>query len=190
MIRIHLDDATRSDLNALRRIDLPAPARDRIEMVALSDAGWSPPRIAGHLGYHPQTVRDRLRDFLARGTAALYPKSPGPAPDTDRRRDVTERLRGLLLLGRTWTSRQLSAALAADGVVLGPRQVRRYLRALSAGYRRTANSLRHKRDPAKAARAAKVLGNLRRGAGAGRLKLYYLDECGFSPTLPTAYSWC
>ena len=80
MIRIHLDDATRSELNALRRTDLPAPARDRIEMIALSDAGWSPPRIAGHLGYHPQTVRDRLRDFLTRGTAALYPRRPGPPP--------------------------------------------------------------------------------------------------------------
>lgn len=25
---------------------------------------------------------------------------------------------------------------------------------------------------------------------AGRLKLYYLDECGFAPSLPTGYSWC
>src|SRR5262245_7454548 len=162
MIRIHLDDATRSELNALRRIDLPAPTRDRLEMVALSDAGWSPPRIAAHLGYHPQTVRDRLRDFLARGTAALYPKRPGPAPDADRRQVVTERLRGLLVQERTWTSRQLGEALGAEGLDLGPRQVRRYLAALSAGYRRTANSLRHKQDPVKAARAARVLDNLKK----------------------------
>ena len=25
---------------------------------------------------------------------------------------------------------------------------------------------------------------------AGRLRLFYLDECGFSPSLPTGYSWC
>jgi transposase len=24
----------------------------------------------------------------------------------------------------------------------------------------------------------------------GRLRLYYLDECGFSPSLPAGYSWC
>src|SRR5208337_5689905 len=30
---------------------------------------------------------------------------------------------------------------------------------------------------------------LEKKASAGRLKLYYLDECGFAPTLPTAYSW-
>jgi transposase len=32
-------------------------------------------------------------------------------------------------------------------------------------------------------------GPLEKKASAGRLKLYYLDECGFAPTLPTAYSW-
>src|SRR5215471_2043786 len=122
MIRILLDDATRRELNALRRSDLPATARDRIEMVALSDAGWSPPRIAAHLGYHPQTVRDRLRDFLTRGTDALYPKKPGPAPDRRRRERVTRALTELVGEDRTWTSRQLSEALAHRGIALGPRQ--------------------------------------------------------------------
>ena len=51
MIRIHLDDATRDELSALRRKALPPKVRDRIEMVTLSDAGWSAPKIAAHLGY-------------------------------------------------------------------------------------------------------------------------------------------
>jgi transposase len=189
MIRIHLDDSTRSELNTLRRSDLPATARDRIEMVFLSDAGWSPPRIAGHLGYHPQTVRDRLRDFLGRGTDALLPGRPGPAPDIGRRHAVTRALTELLGEDRTWTSRQLSEALAGRGLAIGPRQTRRYLKRLKAGYRRTTNTLKHKQDPAKAERAGRVLDNLRKKAAAGRLKLYFLDECGFSPTLPVAYSW-
>src|SRR5512142_1636338 len=189
MIRIHLDNATRSQLNALRRTDLPAPAHDRVEMVALSDAGWSPPRIAAHLGYHPQTVRDRLRDFLARGTDALSRRRPGPAPDLGRRHEVARALTELLGEGHTWTSRQLSEALAGRGLALGPRQTRRHLKRLRAGYRRTTNTLKHKQDPAKAARAGRVLANLRAKAAAGRLKLYFLDECGFSPTLPVAYSW-
>ena len=61
MIRIQLDDAARDELRSLRRAGLAPRVRDRIEMVTLSDAGWSPPRIATHLGYHPQTVRDRLQ---------------------------------------------------------------------------------------------------------------------------------
>jgi hypothetical protein len=189
LIRIHLDDSTRSELNPLRRSDLPATARDRIEMIFLSDAGWSPPRIAAHLGYHPQTVRDRLRDFLGRGTEALFPDRPGPAPDLGRRRAVDRALTELLGAGRTWTSRQLSEALAGRGIALGPRQTHRYLKRLRAGYRRTTNTLKHKQDPGEAERAGRVLDNLRGKAAAGRLKLYFLDECGFSPTLPVAYSW-
>jgi hypothetical protein len=32
-------------------------------MILLSDAGWSPPRIAGHLKYHAKTVRLALERF-------------------------------------------------------------------------------------------------------------------------------
>jgi putative transposase len=189
MIRIMLDDATRDKLRALRRTDLPAKVRDRIEMASLSDAGWSAPRIAEHLGYHPQTVRELLRAFLARGTAALHPLRSGPAPDTERHDRVTAALRELLRQGRTWTSGQLSRALSEHGIALGARQVRRYLKRIGARYRRTGSTLRHKQDPARAARARRVLANLKARASAGLLKLYYLDECGFAPTLPTGSSW-
>jgi putative transposase len=189
MIRITLDDATRDALKALRRTGLAPKVRDRIEMVTLSDAGWSPPRIAEHLGCHPQTVRDLLRAFLARGSAALSPFRSGPAPDHHRRDRVNQALRALLGEERTWTSRQLSQALAENGITLGARQVRRYLKRLGARYRRTASTLKHKQDSAKAERAKQVLTHLKAKAATGRLKLYYLDECGFSPTLPTGRSW-
>ena len=38
-------------------------------------------------------------------------------------------------------------------------------------------------------RAGRILDNLKTKAAAGDLTLYYLDECGFSPTLPVGYSW-
>src|SRR3954464_11871408 len=85
MLRTSLTEAQRNELRALRRTDLPAVACDRLEMVFLSDAGWSPPRIAGHLGRHPHTVRAALQGFAARGTAAFYPDAPGPDPDHARR---------------------------------------------------------------------------------------------------------
>ena len=96
MLRIRLGDSQRSDLQVLRRSDLPAVARDRLEMVFLSDAGWSPPRIAQYLGRHPHTVRAALKGFAARGTAAFYPDAPGPDPNHARRGQVTGRLRELL----------------------------------------------------------------------------------------------
>jgi transposase len=189
MIRIRLDETTREQLRSLRRDDLPARARDRLEMVGLSDAGWSPARIAGHLGYDYRTVLRALHDFDRRGPAALSPRRRGPAPDTARRDRVTALLRDLVGQDRTWTAAQLSEALQARGVTLGTRQVRRYLKLLKAGYLRTASTVKHKQDPAKAARARAVLGNLRAKAEAGELELHYLDESGFAPSLPCGYSW-
>jgi putative transposase len=189
MIRTQLDDATRDELQALRRKPLTPKVRDRIEMVLLSDAGWSAPRIAQHLGYCGQTVRDLLRAFLARSLDALYPFRSGPAPDLAHRDRLAEALTRLLAEERTWTSRQLSQALAARGIALGARQVRRHLKRMKASYRRTASTLKHKQDKAAAERAGRVLTNLKAKAVGGAVKLYYLDECGFAPTLPTGYSW-
>jgi transposase len=162
MLRIQLDDTTRTELQALRRRPLPPRVRDRLEMVLLSDTGWSPPRIAAHLGRYPQTIRNLLHAFRARGAAALYPGQPGPAPDAAHRGRVTALLTELLGQDRTWTSAQLADALRPHGVTLGGRQVRRYLRPLRAGYRRTASTLAHKQDPAKVGRAKGVLEGLKK----------------------------
>ena len=71
MIRIQLDATTRAELQALRRSALPGKVRDRLEIVLLSDAGWSPPRIARHLGCHPHPSRAVLKAFRDRGQPAL-----------------------------------------------------------------------------------------------------------------------
>lgn len=165
MIRIQLDDATRSELQSLRRTSLPPAARDRLEMVLLSEAGWSPPRIAAHLRRYPQTVRKVLHDYRRRGTPAFHPDRPGPAPDAQRRDRLLGLLRDLLGQDRTWTSAQLAEALLPHGIALGGRQVRRYLALLKAGYRRTASTLEHKQNPAKVERARTVLGGVKKKPG-------------------------
>jgi transposase len=190
MIRIQLGTTTRDELQALRRQDLPAKVRDRLEMVLLADAGWNAARIAGHLGYNYRTALGLLKDFRDRGRQALFPRRPGPAPDSARRDHVAGRLRDLLGQDRTWTSGQLAEALRSEGIALSPRQVRRHLRGLKSRYRRTASTVKHKQDPAKAERAGVVLGHLIDRAESGLVDLYYLDECGFAPSLPTGYSWC
>jgi len=162
MIHIQLDDVTRVELQSLRRSAVAATVRDRLEMLFLSDAGWSVPRIAAHLGYDPQTVRKVLQGWQQRGQAALFPAKPGPPPDTARRDTVLGHLTDLLGQERTWTSAQLADALCPHGITLGSRQVRRYLHRLKAGYRRTASTLEHKQDPAKVERAKTVLGNVKK----------------------------
>ncbi len=161
MLRTSLTDSQRSELQTLRRTDLPAVARDRLEMVLTSAAGWSPPKIAEHLGRHPHTVRAALKGFAARGTEAFYPDSPGPDPDHARRATVSGKLSELLGRDRTWTARQLAEALGPD-IGIGHRQTRRYLALLKAGYRRTAQTVSHKQDTKKVERAEVVLSNLKK----------------------------
>jgi putative transposase len=162
MLRTSLTDAQRLELHALRRTDLSPVARNRLEMVLLSDAGWSAPKIAEHLGCHPHTSRTALKGFASRGVAALHPDTPGPDPDHARRAKVTGRLCELLGQDRTWTGRQLAETLRADGIAIGHRQTRRYLGLLKAGYRRTAQTVGHKQDPKKVERATVVLAGLKK----------------------------
>jgi transposase len=164
MLRISLTPADRQAVEAERRAaKTAAVVRVRCRMVLLAADGWSPPRIARQLGYHPHTVRAALHRFQERGLAGLAPDAPGPAPNTSRREQVETALGALLDQERTWTAAQLTAALRERGIVLSVRQVRRYLARLRARWRRTVRTLKHKQDPAKAARAQHTLGALKGG---------------------------
>ena len=161
MIRLSLYSAGRAAVRGLRHDPTLRPLeRDRVEMVLLSDAGWSVPHIAAHLVCHPVTVRGVLKRFGAAGPASLRRSPPGPPPDTARRDQVEAALGTLLEEDRTWTAAQLAVALAERfGIILSTRQTRKYLTHIAA-WRRTARSLRHKQDPAKADHAAQQLARL------------------------------
>jgi transposase len=168
MLQITLTPDARQAVEAERRAAKTAPVvRVRCRMILLSADGWSPPRIARHLGYHAHTVRAALRRFQDRGLTGLAPDAPGPAPNTSRRTQVETALGGLLDQERTWTAAQLTAALGERGIVLSVRQVRRYLARLRARWRRTVRTLDHKQDPIKVARAQQTLGALKKGRPRG-----------------------
>lgn len=168
MIRLTLTDDQRAAVQAARRDPrLPPAVRDRVEMVALSAAGWSSPAIAQHLGYCAATVRTVLKRFPETGVAALGRQRPGPAPDHARREQVMTALHALLSQDRTWTAEQLAGALQAQGIALSTRQTRKYLKRMGARWRRTTHTLRHKQTPERVARARRVLANLGKGKGRG-----------------------
>jgi transposase len=165
MLHLTLSADDRTGLDRVRRsVKTPATVRARCQMLLLAADGWSPPRIATHLAYHPHTVRAVLRRFQQRGVAGLTPDPPGPAPDTARRQQVTAALDRLLGQDRTWTAAQLAAALAAEGIALSTRQTRKYLGRMQAGWRRTVRTLHHKQDPVKVAHATQTLAALKKGA--------------------------
>ena len=72
MDRVKLTDAQREEWN--RRAHEPGVmprTRDRLERVRLSDAGWSIPKIAPHLGVCEDRVRYGIKRFLEAGFDAL-----------------------------------------------------------------------------------------------------------------------
>ncbi|HEY7295331.1 MAG TPA: helix-turn-helix domain-containing protein [Dehalococcoidia bacterium] len=168
MYTVHFTEADHTAVQALSQDKRLSPAeRDRVEMLLLSDAGWSPPRIATHLGACAKTVRLVVTRFAETGVAGIRRKRPGPPPDTAKRERITAVLTALLAQERTWTAAQLAAALSEQGLALSPRQRRKYLRPL-AGWRRTVHSLQHRQDPARATHARRQLAGLeQRGRKAG-----------------------
>jgi transposase len=185
MIRLTLSDNAAAAVRALRRDPTLAPAeRDRVEMVLLSAAGWSPPAIAGHLGYCAATVRTVLKAVAQTGATGLRRQRPGPPKDAARRQQVTAALDRLLGQDRTWTAAQLAAALGDEGIALSPRQTRKYLKGMDAGWRRTVSTLDHKQDPARVERAKRTLGALKKRPAPARSAWGSWMSAGSAPVSP------
>ena len=90
-----------------------------------------------------------------------------PAEGLDWRRQVTAALDRLLQQERPWTAAQLAEALRSEGISLSARQTRKYLKLLGARWRRTASTLKHRQDPARAERAGRVLAGLKKSPPPG-----------------------
>lgn len=166
MYRIALTDEQRHELRRRTRQGGIAPAlRDRLEMVRLSDAGWSVPKIAQHLGAHEHTVRAWIKAFIADGFAALSNKPRGggtsaltPAMLASVRTEIGQG-------ARTWSASAVADWVAAHhGVRISPGRMRVHLRRAKLSYQRTSRSLKHKQQPADvAARKEQLAGLEKRG---------------------------
>ena len=188
---VHLTARQRRRLRELCHDPTRKPReRDRVEMYLLSDPGLTVPRLAPHFGYREATRWRWIRQWEAEGLKAIRHKMRGPGPDWARRKQVRRVLNGLLRRKRTWTAAQLAEALAKKGIVMQPCTVRKYLHLMGAQYRRTQYTLQHKQDPVRVAEAQEELATLKQQAWDGEIPLYFLDECGFSLTLPPTHTWC
>jgi transposase len=138
----------------------------RAKMIARSWDGLRTAAIAGELGYHPQTVRERLLRFNAEGLDGL-----GDRPGSGRKPRLTEAEGGVILglvttspPGRLerqphgeleadderrparWTLDTLAEAARARGIIVQRSQVRRIFLAAGARWRET-RSWTVSRDP-------------------------------------------
>lgn len=166
MYRIHLTDAQRAELDRRTRDRRLQPrTRDRLEMLRLSDAGWSVPRIAAHLRRHEQTVRFWLKAFRTGGFDAL-PDQPHPGQPSALTPAMEAAIRAALRQDeQTWTAAQLAAWVAQQwGVRLSPAQLGRRLKRAGIVYKRTSRSVKHHQDPeAVAAKQQELAAHEKRG---------------------------
>jgi|SRR5678816_3127758 len=166
MYRIHLDEATRQELHRRTHTAGVMPrTRDRLEMVRLSDAGWSVPQIARHLGLSQACVRHWIKTFLMEGFDAL-PDKPHVGQKSLLTPALMAAVRAEVSNGqRTWTAQQLADWLAEQhGVCLGSDWLGRLLRRHRLSYKRTSRTLTHKQDTAEVAQKSASLKTLEKGA--------------------------
>jgi transposase len=149
MYRVHLTDTQRDELERRARDPQTKPrTRDRLEMLRLSDAGWSVPRIALYFRRNEQTVRYWITAFLARGFEAL-PDQPHPGQQSALTPTIEAAIRAELRKdAQTWNAPQLAAWVAQQfEVTLSPAQLGRRLKRAGIVYKRTSRSVKHKQDP-------------------------------------------
>ena len=165
MYRIHLSEEQRLELRRLARSRKTAPrTRDRLEMVRLSDAGLSVPRIAGHLGICGQRVRYWVKRFLEGGFDEL-PDAPHLGQESALRPGILESVRQELRKSeRTWTAQQIADWVAEQhGVRRSADRVSRMLRRARFSYKRTHRHLKHKQKPEEVAAKKEELAALEKG---------------------------
>lgn len=165
MYRIILSEAQREELKRrAHQNDISPSTRDRLEMVRLSDAGWSAPRIASHLGPHEQTVRTWIKAFLEGGFEALHDQPRGGSSSA-LTPSIIEAVSQEIVHGeRSWSAGQLAQWIAEQfGVQRSAVQVRRKLRQARLSYQRTSRSLRHKQNPQEVAAKRAELEHLEKG---------------------------
>jgi transposase len=149
MYRVIFDEDARQELiNRAHDPKIAPRTRDRLEMLRLSDAGWSIPKIARHLRQHEQTVRHWVKTFLLEGFDALIdPPRPGkPSAITD---EILAQVRAWIEKGdRIWSARQVAEEVARIyGLRRCAAQWRRRLRHERLAFKRTSRNLKHKQDP-------------------------------------------
>jgi len=149
MYRITLTDDQHHELRLrTRQAGLAPSTRDRLEMVRLSDAGWSVPKIAQHLGQHEQTVRAWIKAFIAGGFDAL-PTKPRGGDTSDLTPAMLEAARLEIAQGtRIWSASEVADWIAEHhGVRISPGRMRVHLKRAKLSYQRTSRSLKHKQQP-------------------------------------------
>jgi transposase len=167
--RVHLTEAQRKELQHRAHAPGVAPrTRDRLEMVRLSDAGFTVPKIATLLQISEPRVRYWIKRFLD-GSFDALPDQPHRGQPSALTPAILAALKAELEKGdRTWNAPQIAAWVADQhGVCLSPPHLSRRLKRAKLSYKRTYRSLKHKQAPQQVASKQADLQTLEKGEPPG-----------------------
>ena len=128
-LRVFLTREQDQTLLILRTADVPQKVKDRAEVIRLNAHGWYVEKIAGHLNWTPQTVREVLHKWKKHSLEGLW-ELPGRGGKTKwKEEDIVFLEECLNKEARTYNSPQLPKKLYCDrNVKLSPDRLRRVLK--------------------------------------------------------------
>lgn len=182
MYHVHFDDDARQELNRRTRQPNLAPrTRDRLEMLRLSDAGWSIPRIAQHLNCHEHTVRHWIKVFLLDGFDALL-DPPRPGKPSAITKDIRTAVRAWIEKAeRIWSAGQIAQEVEqVYGIRRSVDRWQRLLKQEGLTYKRTSRHLHHKQNQEQVATKQSALEALQKRGSRARL----ISSTKTKPALP------
>lgn len=166
MYRAKLTDEQRLELHRrAHQRDIAPSLRDRLEMIRLSDAGWSVPKIAVHLHQHEQTVRRWIKAFVSGGFDALGDKARGGKTSALTPAILEALVCHVRESPQTWSASQIADWIAEQHQVrvsLG--RLRVHLRRAQLSYKRTSRTLKHKQQAEAVVAKQATLATLKKGA--------------------------
>jgi transposase len=165
MYRVVLTQEQTAELTRRRRDPATKPrVRDRLEMIRLSNMGWSIPKIAQHRELTESRVRHWIKMFLAEGFEALSDRT-GVGVKPRLTKQILERLKQVVGQdGRTWTAAQVNDWLQEHhGLSMNCRYLSEVLVRNGMSYKRTTRTVRHKQKPEQVADRKADLETLKKG---------------------------
>lgn len=166
MYKLHLTTEQGREHDRLsEQRNLPPGVRERLEMIRLSHAGLSIPRIASRLEQHDQTVRYWIKAFSEGGFEALEDKPHGGKVSQLTPAILAQVIEHIRTSQQTWTAAQIADWTAEHHQVrISPGRMRVHLRRAQLSYKRTSRSLKHKQKAEEVAAKEICLETLKKGA--------------------------
>ncbi|MEH1821370.1 MAG: helix-turn-helix domain-containing protein [Nostoc sp.] len=128
-LRVFLSREQDTTLLNLKTADVPQKVKDRAEVIRLNAHGWYVEKIAAHVNWSSQTVREVLHRWKKQGLEGLWelPGRGGKAKWTEV--DIVFLEECLKKEPRTYNSPQLAKKLATErSIKLSPDRLRRVLK--------------------------------------------------------------